>query len=527
MRSVVLDRLPERKVRMPHRTKRFISAGTMSLRKTVLIIHSGFMGALVGLVYPALGTDSERLVYPACVLLTLTFAWILWSWFSLRRTLFEPYPLFMIAAGLFNGGQAVLEVFGLNTDGILNGRVSPEMLVRALYLVTISVAFLHCGALVALGRKQVRESGYDVAGLDRQRATRGIGWVLLAISFVPILTLLKGSFSVVQNSGYGGLYQGVTSLPLNQVLASLFIPGVIFLLAGSRKERSDQKVCLVLVGFYGLIYIYLGFRGTAAMSCVAVAWVWDQNIRRIPRKALVAFAIVALVLFAVVRETRGMSGRDRSVTNSYETLTNLKNPFSSAISEMGGSLRTVTETIGLVPASRDFDAGVSYLYALTTIVPNVGWSVHPSIAHGTLSDWLVKTVEPGTAAAGGGLGFSFIAEAYLNFGWFGTPVWLGVLGYLLIRLFMLADSADPAKRALVASFLSYLLVFGRGESSMVIRPLVWFTVIPYLLVTVLTIRRRSQMGHPPPHFLRMPTAGFRSTVSDHRSFCATGNSNTL
>jgi hypothetical protein len=94
------------------------------------------------------------------------------------------------------------------------------------------------------------------------------------------------------------------------------------------------------------------------------------------------------------------------------------------------------------------------------------------------------------AAAGGGLGYSFIAEAYLNFGWFGAPIWLAFIGYLLMRLFMQSDTSDPARHAMVASFLSFFFVFTRGESAIVVRGLVWYACLPYLLAAILTIRGR-------------------------------------
>src|SRR5690606_22908143 len=140
--------------------------------------------------------------------------------------------------------------------------------------------------------------------------------------------------------------------------------------------------------------------------------------------------------------------------------------------------------------------GASYFYALTAIMPNVGWEVHPTIRHGTLSEWLVKTVDPVIAAAGGGLGCSVIAEAYLNFGWVGGPLWLMLLGYGLSWLFMKSDGTDPARLALAASFLSFFFVFARGEAAIVARGLVWYALAPYLLAVLLTKRSRqnSQTG---------------------------------
>ncbi len=224
------------------------------------------------------------------------------------------------------------------------------------------------------------------------------------------------------------------------------------------------------------------------MSCVAVAWVFD-GIRRIPRSLICLCAIGALLVFPLIRETRNTSGRDRlSWESQLESASNLESPISSCISEMGHSLTTVTHTMALVPDIRPFDLGASYLYAATAIIPNLGWDVHPSVAHGLLADWLISTVNPETAYSGGGLGFSFIAESYLNFGWFGGPLWLGFVGFCITTLFLKADGADPAKQALVGSFLAFFFIFARGESAVVTRGLIWYAVVPYLLVTAITLR---------------------------------------
>jgi hypothetical protein len=472
--------------------KRSAPHGRISRRSAVFGFHVAVVSALAGggFVYSPSSIDVATLVYPSCVLLVLTFVWILWSWFSLRGTLFEPYPIFMIVAGLFNGGQALLEVFGLNADGIMSGRFSPEIIVESLYLVTISSACLHCGALLAIGGKQGHNNGPDQAGPSTLYAVRRAGWILVVVSFVPTIILFRQHFSQVMHGGYFAMYEGAEPVaPLIQVVSAFFIPGVIFLLVGSRRERTTRTLCLLTVAIYAGVGLFLGGRAVPAMVCAAAAWTWDQNIRRIPRKVIVAFALVGLMLCALVGRTRDTRGEDRSVAQTYEALTRLGNPILATISEMGGTMDTIAYTLRLVPASRDFDYGVSYGYALLTVVPNVAWPVHPSIAHGTLSDWLVNTVDHRAAAAGGGLGFSFIAEAYLNFGWVGAPLWLGVLGYALTRVFLLADSRQPAKVALVGSFLSLFIIFVRGESDMVVRALLWYALIPYLYSTVPPIRR--------------------------------------
>jgi hypothetical protein len=62
----------------------------------------------------------------------------------------------------------------------------------------------------------------------------------------------------------------------------------------------------------------------------------------------------------------------------------------------------------------------------------------------------------------------------------------------LTSLLLTADGADAAKQALVGSFLSFFFLFARGESAIVARGLIWYAVVPYLLVTALVIRGRTR-----------------------------------
>ena len=161
----------------------------------------------------------------------------------------------------------------------------------------------------------------------------------------------------------------------------------------------------------------------------------------------------------------------------------IDNPAMSALSEIGQSMSTVSYTLDLVPAVRPFDLGASYVYAVIAVIPNVGWDVHPTMAHGTLSTWLVRTVEPTTAARGGGLGYSFIAEAYENFGWTGVPMVMIALGWVAGRLSSATrDKHDPAMLAMAATLLSFALIYARAETADFVRSICWYGLAPYLAV---------------------------------------------
>jgi oligosaccharide repeat unit polymerase len=473
---------------------RAVIAGIEIAREKALLVANGAaIGLLVaaGLVYPVTQLDANDVFYPMCLVLTLAFTWILGSWLVLRGTLFEPYPLFMLAAGMFNGGQAFLEAFGLNKGGMLGGRVPVETMVPGLYLVAISLLALHWGALQAVARKRPQPPDANLCGPARQKATRSVGWILLAVAAVPAFLLLRDSVSVVLDYGYVWLYRREAAGALIWTLSGLLIPGAIFLLAGSSGKRAFQALALAVAGVYAGANLFMGTRGAVTMSVVSVAWIFDRVGKRIPRWFMAVAAVTALLVFSLVRDVRETAGALRpSWSEQFETITSVQDPLVASVGEMGYSFVAVAHTLALVPQTRPFDFGVSYLYAAFGLVPNLGWEVHPGVAHGLLSRWLTETADPVFAASGGGLGYSFIAEAYLNFGWFGGPLSLLIMGYLVTRLFLLGDSQDPVKPALVASFLWSFLIFTRGESAIVFRNVTWYALIPYLMVTGLTVRSR-------------------------------------
>ena len=59
--------------------------------------------------------------------------------------------------------------------------------------------------------------------------------------------------------------------------------------------------------------------------------------------------------------------------------------------------------------------------------------VHPAEAYGSLGRWLTKIVDYSFWKYGGALGYSCVAEAYINFGYFGILGFAFLLGRVLER----------------------------------------------------------------------------------------------
>jgi hypothetical protein len=141
----------------------------------------------------------------------------------------------------------------------------------------------------------------------------------------------------------------------------------------------------------------------------------------------------------------------------------------------------VSYSLVLVPDTRGFDLGAGYAEALTSLIPSLYWRKHESYA-----SWLTRTVAPDVATSGGGLGFSYVAEAYVNFGWYGLPIVFFFMGIVFTKLAMRgAGSPAPADRALAALVLLFILPYPRGEMVAFLNRVVWCALAPYALVRFL------------------------------------------
>lgn len=503
--------------------------GRYSRRKegvwTIVILANFFILALLlvsVLLYsnPSLGLRADSLIIPASILLLILSVWCIWSWGAVTESYFNPYVLFLVAAALFNGGHAFLEIFGLhgefNDHGIMDGTFSSETTVAMLFLVTLSLTAFHTGGLLSVPATYKRTSFRnqdDVEGsVLTLKALRLVGWGLLAISLVPTFLFIRESVSAAYTLGYGGYLtrevpQGFSLAAVPKLLTFFFTTSaVIFLLAGSKNYRFNIAVSTFVILSYSSAFLFIGDRQRPAMLLISFVWVYHRCIRPVPKTLLLIFGGLALFLvFPLVASIRGVAGANRLSFAAFAETWSSQSPIVDSISEMGLTMSTVAHTMNVVPSVRGFDFGLSYLYSLVAVVPNLLWDINPAV-NSALDDWLIQTVAPVLANRGQySWGYSFIAEAYLNFGWFGAPVALGIMGFLLGKFVLWADkSADPVRIALVGAFMCFFLIYARGQSLEILRPIVWGAFMPYLSVRILELFMR-----PKPYSMNVRFQGAR------------------
>lgn len=452
------------------------------------------------------------------VFLVAFTVWAFVSWHITMGHWVDLYSFFFTALFLFSGGQAVLNILGLMPQGILNGHFSSPQIKQALTLVISCLLAFHTGALLR-ARRHAPTGLPAPAALDTADAARQVGLVLILVSLGPALYDLYHDVAIIQSIGYGGqffLAKTDTGMDVwTHILTMFLVPGALLFLAGSKGRPVNITVAWVVIAVPAVIYFLLGIRNVGIRGLVALLWLHSVTIRPIRKSVLVGSTLIVLVLipaFAVVRGKPLTVGD--TITALQQAYSAMDNPIVLALAEMGGTLLTVIYTTDIVPTIKPYEWGMSYAMALTTVFPNLFWDLHPAIQAGLPSYWLMKEIDPVAANAGFGFGYSMIAEAYLNFSWIGAPIAMAGLGYLLAGFVCwVFERPDVLRLAMQAILMSFVLFVARAESHLVIRPMFWECLVPYLFILYLVHRRIRVSGIPTSLTAASGRSDGRTTVS--------------
>jgi len=196
--------------------------------------------------------------------------------------------------------------------------------------------------------------------------------------------------------------------------------------------------------------------------------------------------LAALLISPAIGVFRSAAGSQRLDAQVWlRAFNHVGNPVVSTVSEMGQTMEITGYIFFLVPSRHAYDWGSGYLGSLSSVFPNFFWNIHPGHIY-VYSDWLDQNVIPLGYNQGIGLGFSYVAEAYINFGPLLAPLMVIIIGFLYARLSVWGSRAtDPARWAATASVCFGCSEWGRYQAFNVFRAFFWYALGPYLLILLL------------------------------------------
>jgi len=440
----------------------------------------------------------------------IAFGIALYTWFKLRKEFICLYNLLLLLLYLFTYAQCLLSVFNLvpETSALFRYCTKHDILYAEMFTILSLICF-HIGALVSCKKPQL----YNNFAIENSEdstlmniAIKKVGMIFLLFSAPSFFYTLLSMITTVATKGYRAIYGYDEAFGLSlsimdkivNITADYFIPALICLLIAYRNSRPKRNSILLLMFIEIVIKLYIGGRGDAIILLLIILVTYHYAIKPItPRKTLKysIYGYILISFFTVIAQTRGNSNRSifDYISVFFDSFGN-ENLFISAVSEMGFTIYPLLMVMKIVPTSFDFLYGKSYLYAFTSIIPNIGfWTVHPATLYSRGGVWLMDVLNLSF-----GPGYTLCADAYRNFGWGGFWV-LALFGILFGKIYSSFDKNTVNKRpeifAVVMIFAYSTLICVRGDNVYLVRPAFYIVLPMYIMIKLINNRRFSDINH--------------------------------
>ena len=326
--------------------------------------------------------------------------------------------------------------------GVARGWYRPALFPTAWSLAALCLLAWMFGYLVARGRTRVRlrpaarhgrvllsRADLDrIAYLGTALTALGVGLSFAAFVAVGFWDLMLSDYMrsrALLSPELGGRPAYVFAIAKLVVVVGVTV--VTAAGAIGRGRVLHNRLFAVLLAVDLLVLLHLGDRSEFSMVLFPVLLFHHAYVRPFTWRSAVVLGGGLLAVFAVIKVVRA--------TRSIEAFTDFYGEtgvVESVLDEMGYTLDTVVRSLAVVPDDQPFFRGKTYLHAVARALPNVTFT--PRTWGFVSSQWINWETAPELARRGNALGFSIVAEAYINFGLVGAAVVHAAIGAFHGRL---------------------------------------------------------------------------------------------
>lgn len=349
--------------------------------------------------------------------------------------------------------------------------------INAQYLIAGAAYTVFCIQMFVLGAslchhkpKKLEDSGssfFSSPFLTDRSSVIQVATVLFALSGLIAFPRAVLFFRTSLTSGIAGARANYAAGGIVNIARGLFIPSGFLLLVYLPKDKRRVSVGIILL-IYSLFSALSGDRteGLTLLVCLAF-YFFVMNRTRTRRPALLRGVILIVAgigllwLLAVIARVR--TGHVANGMSLWTALT-------SAIDEMGFNSLTISFQMQVSPYH---NYGLSYLASLTALIPKsldfagITQAVSPLIAVNIYYDVMGHSFSWATF----GLGYSLIAESWVNFGFAGC-IAIGVIGAVIDRL-VSTDASSAFGQYMSLVFLWSFLTLPRRDTTWLLNAFEW------------------------------------------------------
>ena len=468
--------------------------GTHASYVKPLLFMMGFLLGFYSLFNIFQGSDGGENWPLQIVVLTAIFSAIyVFCTYQYFKTLYLFSNAYLLAFVIFHLGVVIQIAFGIIPGGAwLTGDFSLWIELACWYIL-LAMAMFSMGFSIGLMPKVTRAVNPEIRLAHKRRTMRfarysSFGLLLAAIIFFILAIRSYGNLLEYMRADLYGDSNDSRGLGVFMMI----FPGAAILLLISSQTPTQTRRALFLTGFSFLLFMFSGYRSGALFPCLIGVILWVKTGRHLPKwlaVGLLSLVVISISVFGAFRQMGafGELGVDE-LKSSYE-----QSSVTASFAELGQTAGIVAHTLRLVPEVNDHFSGSSYWRAFKGMFPNIGFNVNTKNSRSDLADeikmddsafkklnpssWLTFHIKPAQFAKGGGVGFSTVAEPYLNFGVGGVVIFFLLLGYFMARIDLLDLFIHPYMFVFCGSILWFLVRTVRNDFANFLKPLGFIIII--------------------------------------------------
>lgn len=372
----------------------------------------------------------DEIVFSTTVLSVIVYTVLLYAVFC-RSNRIDFVFLFVLISWPFYFGQQFLAAIGAETirpmidiDQLADTAIFHAGIITLICLNVLCLAYVLCPVKTRQYHIPLQSTGKEAL----RKACLAVAVVVL----IPTLLTLYRNYSLSASAGYGARISEA-SLQLSGInnlagIAAQFMPYALIGLFLCRKKGEKWQV-IALIGYIAL-YMMSGSRTQGFILLIAVAVVWISVFsEKKPVQQIAAILIVGLavaILFSMVSLVRSLA-TSSDFSSAISSMMTQNNPIIDAIQEAGQTFVVLGAVYSNTPNTVPFGDGLTYLSGIAYILPDaVTGDYYASVNS-------VDQLFAPFLTSYGGVGSSFIAEAYYNFGYASFFV-MALFGLLLGKI---------------------------------------------------------------------------------------------
>ena len=322
-------------------------------------------------------------------------------------------------------------------------------------------------------------------------AVKVVAWTMFLVSFLFSIQIILINIRNTQMFSYAYALKSYYSGFRVERFFSVFLPGSFILLVLIYKNSKMLKIILCLLITYFLLYFSSGSRLQAILLILALLLVYELEFKHLTKTMLIklgiGFLAICFLLVAIssVRNSLQYSDSINEVWNNIQSSFENDNFLLKLINECGFQINSIAVVLKECPSVIDFNFGMTYLNGFGQLIPNLFWSQNPFMQESKDSIFAMY-MNGGTF----GIGSSFIAEAYYNFGYLSVGFMIFV-GWLFSKYQLGVNKVYMVENNLLLKYFylsipTFALFYVRSDAVGLIKAVAYRCFIPCIAIILLS-----------------------------------------